>query len=70
MRIKQIIRRLLNLQEQIYVQITVAQIKHGHTLAGKRIIITGGSRGLGLAMAKNSLQKEPPYLSLDVIKLI
>lgn len=34
------------------IKVEVAQINNGSTLSGKRIIVTGGGRGLGFAMAQ------------------
>lgn len=53
---KRIIRRIakfiLASQPETFVQINVGQIQNGHTLQDKKIVITGGSSGLGFAMAK------------------
>lgn len=38
------------------------------TLAGKKIIITGGSRGLGFAMRRSLKPKEQKSLLLAVVK--
>ncbi len=40
------------------IQVDVAQIQYGGILENKRILITGGSRGLGLAIAKRALQEK------------
>ena len=40
---------------QKIVKVPVAQIQYGGILEGKKILITGGSRGLGYAIAKLSL---------------
>lgn len=39
------------------VQLTLGQINHGGCLQGKRIVITGGSSGIGLAMAHKFLSE-------------
>ena len=36
-----------------HLTINVSTIERGELLKGKRILITGGSRGIGLAMAKD-----------------
>jgi NADPH:quinone reductase-like Zn-dependent oxidoreductase len=33
-------------------QVNIAQISHGEILKGKRVLVTGGSSGIGLAIAK------------------
>lgn len=56
MGLKRIIRKVANFivfeqpKEKVYVN--VAQIQYGGILKDKRIVITGGGSGLGLAMAK------------------
>ena len=40
-----------------HVSVNVAIVKHGEILKGKKILITGGSRGIGLAMAKKFLSE-------------
>lgn len=40
------------------VNVNVAQIQYGGILDGKKILITGGSRGLGLAIAKRALEEK------------
>lgn len=35
-----------------YTQLTLSQIQYPEILKGKKVIITGGSEGIGLAMAK------------------
>lgn len=38
-------------------QVQIAQIQHGSILDGKRVLITGGSAGIGLAIAKKCLSE-------------
>lgn len=38
-------------------QLTLSQINYGGILQGKKIIVTGGSSGIGLAMAKKFLSE-------------
>lgn len=38
-----------------YTQLTLSQIQYPEILKGKKVIITGGSEGIGLAMAKSLL---------------
>ena len=52
MRLKQAIKKALYAFKPTFVKVTVAQIQSGVTLKGKKIVITGGSRGLGRAMAE------------------
>lgn len=40
-----------------YVQVEVAQIQKGNLLSNKKILITGGSKGIGYAMAKKFLSE-------------
>jgi NAD(P)-dependent dehydrogenase (short-subunit alcohol dehydrogenase family) len=40
-----------------YVEANISFIKHGQLLSSKHIIITGGSTGIGLAIAKNSINE-------------
>lgn len=40
-----------------YLSVDISFIKHGEILKNKRILITGGSRGIGLAMAKKFLSE-------------
>lgn len=39
-----------------YSTISISYPDHGHILSGKRILITGGSSGIGLAIAKKCVQ--------------
>lgn len=50
--IRKIAKFILASQPETFVQVNVGQIQSGHILQGKKIVITGGSSGLGLAMAK------------------
>lgn len=45
------------LQPYKYVKVEVSQIVYGKTLEGKNVIVTGGSRGLGYAMAKKFISE-------------
>ena len=38
-------------------QVQIAQLQHGAILKGKRVLITGGSSGIGLAIAKKCLSE-------------
>lgn len=40
------------------VTVNVAQLHYGGALKGKRILITGGTRGLGFAIAKRSIEEQ------------
>ena len=40
------------------VEVNVAQIHYGGILKGKHVLITGGSRGLGFAIAKKALKEQ------------
>lgn len=50
--LKKIARFILSSQPETFTSVEVAQINYGETLKGKKVIITGGGSGLGLAMAK------------------
>ena len=39
--------------------IKVSQVQKDDALSGKNIVITGGSSGIGLAIAKKSIEPEP-----------
>ena len=52
MRLKQAIKKALYGFKATFVKVTVAQIQSGVSHKGKKIVITGGSRGLGRAMAE------------------
>ena len=39
------------------VNLKIAQVNYNHILKGKKIIITGGSDGIGLAMAKKFIKE-------------
>lgn len=56
MGVKRIIRKaaklVLSSSPKKYVSVTVAQVTAGSLLAGRRVVVTGGGRGLGLAMAE------------------
>lgn len=44
------------LQDGGYTSIKVAQVNYGELLSGKRILITGGSSGIGFAIARKALE--------------
>lgn len=52
MGLKQAIKKTLYAFKPSYVKVTIAQIQSGETLKDKKIVITGGSRGIGRAMAE------------------
>jgi 3-oxoacyl-[acyl-carrier protein] reductase len=69
---KKIIRKILFVIKRIYIVIkhlrkiyryggysttNIASINHGEILKGKKILITGGSTGIGLSIAKKCLQE-------------
>lgn len=56
MGVKRLIRKaaklVLSSSPEKHVTVTIAQVAAGSLLAGRRVIVTGGGRGLGLAMAE------------------
>lgn len=50
--VRKIAKFILASQPEAHVNVNVAQINYGGILANKKIVITGGGSGLGLAMAK------------------
>lgn len=56
MGVKRLIRKaaklVLSSSPEKHVSVTVAQVAVGSLLAGRRVVVTGGGRGLGFAMAK------------------
>ena len=60
MSIKSILRNLVTAaisQPKSIVHISVEQVDYHKILSGKRIVITGGSKGIGLAMAKKFISE-------------
>ena len=59
--VKRIIRRIAKFilvsQPKSNIQVNVGQIHCGHILQDKNIVITGGSSGIGLAMAKKFISE-------------
>lgn len=51
------IKKILYALKPNYVKISVLHINSGETLKGKNIVITGGSRGIGRAMAEKFLDE-------------
>ena len=54
--------QMLKYQKKIWrdggiTQVNISQISHGEILKGKRVLITGGSSGIGLAIAKKCLSE-------------
>lgn len=60
--VKRVIKATVKQEQQIVsprvTKVNVAQIQYGGILEGKRILITGGSRGLGFAIAKRALEEK------------
>lgn len=58
---KQYIKRVLNYivkgVPQMHVHVNVSQIQYGGILAGRRILITGGNSGIGLAIAQKCISE-------------
>ena len=58
---KEYIKRVLNYifrgVPQMHVQVNVSQIQYGGILAGRKILITGGNSGIGLAIAKKCISE-------------
>lgn len=55
MGMRQAMKKVLYALKPNYVRVTVAQVQSGNTLCGKKIVIIGGTRGLGRAMAEKFL---------------
>lgn len=55
--IRKIAKFILASQPDAFVQVNVGQIQAGNILQGKKIVITGGGRGLGYAMAKKFISE-------------
>lgn len=55
--IRRIAKFILTEQPKSFVSVNIAQINYGNILKGKNIVITGGGRGLGYAMAKKCISE-------------
>lgn len=55
--IRRIAKFILTEQPKSFVTVNIAQINYGNILKGKNIVITGGSRGIGYAMAKKCISE-------------
>ncbi len=55
--IRKIAKFILASQPETFTKVEVAQINYGGILAGKKILITGGGRGLGYYMAKKFISE-------------
>lgn len=55
--IRKIAKYILASQPDSFVQVNVGSIQAGNILKGKKIVITGGGSGLGLAMAKKFISE-------------
>lgn len=51
------LKKILYALKPNYVKVSVSQIDSGQVLKGKNIVITGGSRGIGRAMAEKFLKE-------------
>lgn len=58
---KQYIKRVLNYivrgVPQMHVHVNVSQIQYGQIFAGKKMLITGGNSGIGLAIARKCISE-------------
>lgn len=50
--IRKVAKLVLSSSPEKHVSVTVVQVVAGSLLAGRRVVVTGGGRGIGLAMAK------------------
>lgn len=57
MELRKSIKKILYTIKPTYVKVNVMQIQSGQILKGKNIVITGGSRGIGRAMAEKFLEE-------------
>ena len=55
--IRRIAKFILASQPKSNIQVNIGQIHCGHILSNKNIVITGGSSGIGLAMAKKFISE-------------
>ena len=55
--VRKIAKFILTSQPDAVVNVNISQIKNGTLLKDKKIVITGGSSGIGLAMAKKFLSE-------------
>lgn len=52
------------------VSVELSKIQYGSILKGARIVVTGGSKGIGFARLINLLKKEQKLLLLEEMKMI
>ena len=55
--IRKIAKFILESSPEKHVSVNISQINYNETLKGKNIIITGGSKGIGLAIAKKCISE-------------
>lgn len=55
--IRKVAKLILASQPETFTKVEVAQINYGGILSGKTIVVTGGGRGLGYAMAKKFISE-------------
>lgn len=55
--IKRVLRYIFRGIPQIHIQVNVSQIQYGGILADKKILITGGNSGIGLAIAQKCISE-------------
>ncbi|MBQ6858443.1 MAG: SDR family oxidoreductase, partial [Clostridia bacterium] len=56
--IKRAARYIIKGVPNVTMNVNVAEIKYGGILEGKKVLITGGTRGLGFAIAKRCLEEK------------